>query len=113
MDPGDLRFESGLIPGSDDLKNFLVLTLLVKGKEGELVEAAGFTWEVQDSIQETPERSRMWAGLSVELLQWTVITSKPRQAIRDATLAFSPEPVLLRFDGKIKPFSLDSLRRKG
>lgn len=90
----DVCFESDSSTDGDDLDNNLFLTLLVKGEGGQLFEATGLAWEVPDLIQGTPKRSEMWAKYCVEIMKSIVVNSKPRKAIRDATLAMGT--ILLR-----------------
>jgi hypothetical protein len=79
------------LPGShrdrteDPLDN-LYIALLVRGKDDQLIDALGCAWGLPYSIYDTPERSEIWADHCVDVLKSIVVNSKPRHAIRDATL---------------------------
>lgn len=71
----------------ESIHNQVYLALLVRGEEGELIDAIGLAWELPNLIEDTPERSEIWEKRCVEVLRSVVANSKPRHAIRDATLA--------------------------
>ena len=84
------------------------VTLQVWGEEDEFIEVLGLPWDFPNHIDDTPERSQIWAGLCVEVMKSIVVNSKPRDAIRDATLMM--ENAILN----IRRFDLcfvDALRR--
>jgi len=70
----------------EDLKNRLYLTLPVDGERGQLIDAISVAWTPTNLTHDTPERSKAKAKHCVEVLKSVVANSKPRNAIRDATL---------------------------
>jgi len=94
----------------EDLNNQLFVALLVEGEEDELVDALGLAWNLPSIIHDTPERSELWAKHCVEIMKSIVANSKPRQAIRDATLVM--ETTLLKL-GKFELCSMDALCGRG
>ena len=84
-----------LIRGKDPLDN-LYIALLVRGKDDELIDALGCAWDLPFSINDTPQRSEIWAENYLDVLKSIVVNSKPRHAIRDATLMMETTlPMLL------------------
>ena len=71
----------------------LYVGLNVMGEKGEIIEIAGLSWKFPNSACDTPERSRMSAKHCVEVMKSVAAHSKPRRAIRDATVAM--ESILL------------------
>lgn len=78
-------FEPDAHMGREEAHNQVYLALLVKGEEGELIDAIGLAWELPNPIHDTPERPGMWVEYCVKVLRSVVANSKPRHAIRDAT----------------------------
>jgi len=88
MDMDDVVFhERDSRVAEENLHNRLHLNLLVQGKGGRLIDATGLAWILPDSIPDTPERSSVQARYCVEVLKSVLRNSKPRNAVRDGTLA--------------------------
>jgi len=105
----DVHFEPN--SGADEgLKNQIFLALHVRGEEGELIDATGLAWGVPSLIHDTPERSEVWAKHCVEVMKSIIAGSKPRQAIRDATI-FMETAILMR--GEVELCSVDALCGRG
>ena len=104
----EVRFESDSFISGDESNNQLLAALLVIGEEGEFIDALGLAWDLPDSIHDTPERSEVWGEWCVEIMRFIVVKSKPRRAIRDATIAMES---LLLMGGEAE--LLDALRGRG
>ena len=91
-------------PGSsvEDIHNQLYLALLVNGERGERIDVIGLAWDLPSSTHDEPGGSELWE----EILKLVVLNSKPRHAIRDATLAMETG-LLVR--SELQPWALELL----
>lgn len=94
----------------DDIYDKLYVALLVRGEDGEIIDALGLSWGLPYSIYDTPERSEIWARHYMGVAKSIVINSKPRRAIRDAT--FMMETAFLTL-GKLELCSVGALGGRG
>lgn len=106
----DVHFQPGSHTEGEAPLDNLYIALLVKGKEDELVDALGLAWGLPSSIHDTPQRSKIWAKHSVDVVKSIVVNSKPRHAIRDATLMMESAFLAL---GMLDVFSVDAWCGRG
>ena len=67
--------------------NRLYLNLLVEGEGGQLIDAAGLALVPWKLMHDTPERSEVQARYCIDVLKEVVRNGKPRDAIKQGTLA--------------------------
>ena len=106
----EVNFESNSRMDGEDLIDQLYVALLVLGEEDELIDALGLSWGLLNCIYDTPERSRIWGIVCIEVMRSVVANSKPRRAIRDATLLM--EIVILK-PGRFDFCTMDDSRGRG
>ena len=108
----DVHFHLGEHVNKEDLHDQLYASLLVIGENDELTDALGLSWGLPrpSLIYDTPGRSEIWAKHCVEIMKFVVAQSKPRRAIRDATIAM--ETTLLA-RGELELCSMDALWGRG
>lgn len=106
----EVNFESNSRMDGEDLIDQLYVALLVLGEEDELIDALGLSWGLPNWIYDTPERSRIWGIVCIEVMRSVVANSKPRRAIRDATLLM--EIVILK-PGRFDFCTMDDSRGRG
>jgi hypothetical protein len=100
-------------PGSnaeEDPNDQLYAALIVMGEEDEVIDFVGLRWNLPTTIHDTPARSEFWAECCVDVMKSAILYGKPRQAIRQATLAM--ETALLK-NGVFKLCSVDALYGRG
>ena len=111
--PLNVREEVHFEPGSgmdEEDESQLYTVFLVMGEENEPIDAHGLSWNLQNSIHDTPERCEVWANRCVEVMKAVVAHGKPRQAIRDATVTMETG-LLMR--GELELCSVEALRGQG
>ena len=106
----EVNFEPDARMDGEDLIDQFYVALLVLGEGDELIDALGLAWGLPNGIYDTPERSRIWGIVCMEVMRSVVANSKPRRAIRDATLLM--EIVILK-PGRFDFCSVDSSRGRG
>ncbi|KAF9781829.1 hypothetical protein BJ322DRAFT_1078642 [Thelephora terrestris] len=95
----EVHFQSNSCMYGEDMIDQFYVALLVWGEQDELIDALGLAWGLPNRIYDIPKWSHIWAKVCIDVMKFVITRSKPRHAIRNATLVMEATILKLgRFD---------------